>query len=101
MTQNSPDVRYLYSHTAMPSLEAEVLLLMRSGGTRVCDVGGGANPVGTMAEIKRFGIEYLVLDASAEELEKAPSEYDTLAVDVEDTAALDRLVTERGPFDSW
>jgi SAM-dependent methyltransferase len=99
LIQNAPEVSYRYSRTAMPSLEAELTGLMQSGCTRVCDVGGGANPVASVAEIKLFGIDYTVLDASLQELEKAPSQYDAVAIDVEDTTAVDRIVDERGPFD--
>lgn len=48
----------------------------------VCDVGGGANPVLPRADIERFGLSYLVVDASARELRKTPPEYDTLHHDV-------------------
>jgi len=99
LIQNAPDVSYRYSRAAMPRLETELRLLMRSGCTRVCDVGGGANPVASVAEIKRFGIDYAVLDASREELEKAPPQYDAVVLELEDTTAVDRFVAERGPFD--
>ena len=83
----------------MPSLDAELHTLLESGCKSVCDVGGGANPVATVADVQRFGLEYVVLDGSPDELQKAPSAYDTVVIDVEDRAALERLVAERGPFD--
>jgi SAM-dependent methyltransferase len=99
LIQNAQDVSYRSSETAMSSLEAELRALIRSGCRRVCDVGGGANPVASVAEIQHFGIEYTVLDASQQELRKAPPQYDTLAIDIENRASVERLVTERGPFD--
>lgn len=83
----------------MPSLDAELRRLMQSGSKRICDVGGGANPVAAVAEIQRLGVEYAVLDASGEELAKAPPEYVTLLADIDDPRAVERLVAERGPFD--
>jgi SAM-dependent methyltransferase len=83
----------------MPSLDAELHPLIESGCKSVCDVGGGANPVVTVADVQRFGLEYVVLDGSPAELEKAPAAYDTVVIDVEDRSALERLVAERGPFD--
>ena len=83
----------------MPSLDAELRKLMQSGVKRICDVGGGANPVAAVTDIKRVGVEYVVLDASREELAKAPPEYDTVVIDLDDRVAVERLVAERGPFD--
>jgi SAM-dependent methyltransferase len=83
----------------MPSLDAELHALIESGCKRVCDVGGGANPVAGVAEIRRFGLEYVVLDDSSEELQKATSQYDMVVIDVEDRTAVERLVAERGSFD--
>jgi SAM-dependent methyltransferase len=83
----------------MSSLDTEVHTLIESGSKGVCDVGGGANPVASVADVQRFGLEYVVLDDSPDELQKAPSEYDTVVIDVEDRAALERLVAERGSFD--
>lgn len=83
----------------MPSMDAEVQALMRSGCKRVCDVGGGANPVASAAEIRRLGVDYAVLDASPEELRKTPAGYDTVLIDLQDKNAVERLVAERGPFD--
>ncbi len=94
-----PKVCYSDSRGALASLEAEVRTLTQSGCKKVCDVGGGANPVVGVAEIRRLGLEYAVLDASREELGKAPPEYDMVLIDFEDRTAVDRLVAERGPFD--
>lgn len=83
----------------MPSLDAELHALIESGCKCVCDVGGGAHPVASVAEIRRFGLDYVVLDGSSEEVRKAASEYDTVVIDVEDRPAVERLVAERGSFD--
>lgn len=48
----------------------------------VCDFGGGANPVLSLEDIARFGVRYLVVDASAEELAKTSPGYTTARIDV-------------------
>jgi SAM-dependent methyltransferase len=50
---------------------------------KVCDVGGGANPVLPREFIADRGIEYTMLDISAEELVKAPNEYKKIVQDIE------------------
>lgn len=54
----------------------------RTGASRVCDVGGGAKPILELAAIARLGLEYTVLDISAEELAKAPDGYHKIEGDV-------------------
>lgn len=95
----SPDVSYRYGQTAMSTLDAELQTHLRSGAKRICDVGGGANPVATVADIEDLGLEYAVLDASCDELAKAPSEFDTAVLDIDDRVAVERLVDHRAPFD--
>lgn len=94
-----PDISYRYAQTAMDTLNLELRGLMGSGVRRVCDVGGGANPVASVADVARLGIEYVVLDVSREEIAKAPPEYDSLLMNIDDRAAVERLVAERGTFD--
>lgn len=94
-----PDVSYRYGQTAMPSLDAELRALMDAGPKRICDLGGGANPVAAVTDIRRLGAEYVVVDASQGELAKTPPEYETSAMDIDDRGAVERLVAERGPFD--
>jgi hypothetical protein len=49
---------------------------------RVCDAGGGANPLLSLEEIKARGIEYTVLDISVSELDKLPEGYRTVIHDL-------------------
>jgi len=62
---------------------------------RVCDLGGGANPILTLDEIRERGVRYEILDISAEELTKAPAGYVTAQADVLDPA----LARDHGPYD--
>lgn len=56
---------------------------MESRVRSICDIGGGANPLLGPEVLERAGIErYVVLDVSAEELAKAPSDYETVTADV-------------------
>ena len=59
-----------------------VRLVEQHGIRSVCDFGGGANPVLALEDIARLGLRYLVVDASAEELAKAPPGYTTATMDV-------------------
>lgn len=94
-----PIVSYGHAGTAMPSLDAEVHRRLQAGAKRVCDVGGGANPVTPLADIRRLGLDYVILDAAEEELGKSAPGYSALAVDITDRDAVQRLVSARGPFD--
>jgi hypothetical protein len=49
---------------------------------RVCEVGGGANPMFSLEFAQEHGLDYTVLDISAEELEKAPSGYAKVLGDI-------------------
>ena len=49
----------------------------------VCEVGGGANPALPLEFIVHRGLKYTLLDISAEELAKAPSEYQKIVQDIE------------------
>jgi SAM-dependent methyltransferase len=84
----------------MPALDAELRLLMQGGAKRICDVGGGANPVAAAADIDRLGVDYFVLDAARRELDKAPPTYETVVMDIDDRAAVDWLVNRHGAFDA-
>lgn len=63
--------------------------------TTVCDLGGGANPILGLDFIERHNLRYEVLDASAEELAKAPAGYVTAVADATDP----RLAERHGPYD--
>ena len=56
---------------------------IRSGGfKRIIEVGGGANPSFPREEVAALGLEYTLLDISAEELAKAPAGYHKLCLDI-------------------
>lgn len=74
---------YRDSKEAWDEYESTIVRLIReSGAKKVCDVGGGANPVLPIETLQELGLEYTVLDISAEELDKAPSEYSKLVADI-------------------
>ncbi|HEY1507453.1 MAG TPA: methyltransferase domain-containing protein [Solirubrobacteraceae bacterium] len=56
------------------------------GGGRVCELGGGARPALESEFLEANGLECLVVDISAPELEKAPDGYATLVGDVSSTS---------------
>lgn len=49
---------------------------------KVCDIGGGANPVIDADFIERKNIDYFLLDISKEELDKAPNNYIKILADI-------------------
>jgi SAM-dependent methyltransferase len=69
-------------------------VLEQTGARRVCDIGGGANPVLPLEVLRDRAIECTVLDISPTELAKAPSGYRTHVADVA-APHLDGV----GPFD--
>jgi 2-polyprenyl-3-methyl-5-hydroxy-6-metoxy-1,4-benzoquinol methylase len=62
---------------------------------RVCDLGGGANPILTLEEIGRLGLRYEVVDVSPGELAKTPEGYATVQADALDPA----FGPAHGPYD--
>lgn len=61
---------------------------------RVCELGGGANPIIPLELIEERGLEHEVADISPGELAKAPEGYRTVLAD-----ATVPEFAERGPFD--
>ena len=50
--------------------------------SRICDIGGGANPILDIEYITKNNLSYSVLDISKDELEKAPKGYDKIVKDI-------------------
>ncbi len=48
----------------------------------ICEIGGGANPLLDSGVVKASGIDYVVLDISADELAKAPADCRKIEADV-------------------
>jgi SAM-dependent methyltransferase len=65
-----------------------VALAHARGLGAVCDIGGGANPTIEPAAVRELGIEYTLLDISADELAKAPDGMRKVHGDVVDPAVL-------------
>ena len=80
-------------------LIAELGTLMGQGARRFCDVGGGADPIVSTRKIQQLGLEYVLLDDSAEELEKAPADYQTFQASILDPARISALLESGGDFD--
>jgi SAM-dependent methyltransferase len=77
----------------------ELRALIDAGAQRIVDVGGGARPVLARGQLERYGVDYLVLDESPEELESAGAGYARAQASILDRAAIAALVRERGSFD--
>lgn len=61
---------------------------------RICDIGGGRNPLLPLQTVNNLGMEYTLLDISADELSKAPEGYRKC---VEDISA--PTISVEGQFD--
>jgi SAM-dependent methyltransferase len=90
---------YGHTRTARERLRAELNSLMEGGSKRFCDVGGGANPLVPLADIEKFSLDYVVVDESQDELDKAPTGYQLFRLDMSDSAAVSEFVEQRGAFD--
>lgn len=75
--------KYLLTAEVLHPVAALVEGIINEHDVRVVgDFGGGANPILTLDQIGRLGLRYLVVDASAAELAKAPAGYETHALDL-------------------
>jgi 2-polyprenyl-3-methyl-5-hydroxy-6-metoxy-1,4-benzoquinol methylase len=82
-TASATDVRYAYSASAWGEQDAIIRdLVAREGVHRICDVGGGANPLLSLDFVEANTLDYVVLDISGEELDKAPDGYVKFEADV-------------------
>lgn len=82
---NCPAARVDYrpSEGAWASFREEVLRLAAQSTVRtICELGAGANPMLPIEFPSRHGVEYVLVDISEDELNKAPSCYDKLQADV-------------------
>jgi hypothetical protein len=61
---------------------------------RICEIGGGANPLLPLDYVRSKQLDYTILDVSQEELDKAPAGYSKLLADI---CASD--LTDLGEFD--
>ncbi|HXF97238.1 MAG TPA: methyltransferase domain-containing protein [Gaiellaceae bacterium] len=57
-------------------------LIVEHGFRRVCEIGGGRNPLFAVAEVRELGLHYIVLDVSASELEHAPDDFEKVVGDI-------------------
>jgi 2-polyprenyl-3-methyl-5-hydroxy-6-metoxy-1,4-benzoquinol methylase len=59
-------------------------LVAREDIKKVCDIGGGANPLLSIEEVQKYGLDYTLLDISSEQLAKAPEGYNKLQANITD-----------------
>lgn len=76
-------IGYAYQSTAWINYNSYLEdLATRSDVKKVCEIGGGANPSLSLDFIKKYSLEYTIVDISGEELEKAPDEYRKIVADI-------------------
>jgi SAM-dependent methyltransferase len=92
-------VEYHPSLCAQQHFWREVQRLIGDGAKRWCDVGGGAKPVLNPAQIARWQLDYVLLDASQRQLDRAPGDYVKVCVDILEPSAPPELLARGGPFD--
>lgn len=77
------NIRYRRNVHAAKEFRVRVEEYLSSGEFRnICDIGGGRNPLISQEQLSRLGLEYTLLDISADELRRAPAGYQTLQADV-------------------
>lgn len=57
-------------------------LIVKTHSNKVCDIGGGANPLLSKEYIIHNSLNYVLLDISESELNKAPASYSKLVADI-------------------
>lgn len=78
-------ITYADSHGAWSDFHAVIRRMIEENSLkRICEIGGGANPLLKEDYIADQGLDYTILDISEEELEKAPSGYKKLVADIAD-----------------
>lgn len=93
---SSSTVAYDHHRAAMRDFRPFVERLVEDGGAhRVCDVGGGCDPVLSLDFVRQNDLFYAILDISPTELDKAPDGYVKVCGDV--TGRLDPELV--GTFD--
>jgi len=65
-------------------------VVRRNDARIVCEIGGGANPSIPIEFVRERGLDYLIVDISADELAKAPAGYRTQALDIAKPGAAPR-----------
>ena len=59
-----------------------ISLIEKNRLKKICDIGGGANPILDIAYVTKNKLSYSILDISEDELEKAPSGYNKIVEDI-------------------
>lgn len=81
-----PLIRYASSDDGWGGFAPRLRSLIEEHGfRRVIEIGGGANPSFTTEQVRALGLDYTLLDISAEELAKAPPGYRTICADISST----------------
>lgn len=93
-------VEYQRSERAQGHFWGEVQRLIHGGARRWCDVGGGAKPVLNSAQIDRWQLDYVLLDISQAELDRAPAGYGQFCGSILEPAVVAELLARGGSFDA-
>lgn len=93
-------VEYHPSSDAQGQFWEQVHRLLGSGARRWCDVGGGAKPVLNSAQLARRQLDYVLLDVSQAELQRAPDGYEQFCGSILDPAVVSALLARGGSFDA-
>jgi hypothetical protein len=93
-------VSYARNTDAEGRFREQIHNVIEGGAKRICDVGGGAKPIVPMTQIEQRGLDYVVLDEAAEQLQRTPEGYRRVHASILDRDAIARIVREEGPFDA-
>lgn len=83
MAKTGTVVVYANEQMAWRTYEMFLRELIESRGCRtLCEVGGGANPMFSEEFVSERGLDYVILDVSRDELDKAPLAYRKVCADI-------------------
>lgn len=95
-TKSETTIRYHSSADAWSGFPDRVIkLATEAEGLKIGELGGGANPLLSPAQVADLGLDYTLIDIAESELAKAPAAYHKVCADV---AARDFSVSERFDF---
>ncbi len=98
-TRSRPAISYGTVNDAEGQFRAEVRALIEGGAKRFCDVGGGAHPIVGLNQIQKSSLDYVVLDASQDELARAEGDYQRFQADILAPDTVPELARRWGEFD--
>lgn len=84
--QTAPEIRYELFRERWIAYHRDIVkkIAAEPNVKTICEIGGGANPFLDLDFVRSNGLEYTILDISADELAKAPDSYNKIQANIAD-----------------